>query len=130
MDVSQAIRAFRDDPALAKDGQDQYRALLARSATDMAFRKQLLTNSRAAIAEFAGKNVVDVAPMNVVFIENKADATIVLPDPVESATELSEDELQTVAGGTIVTTIIIAVESAILSAETVSIAYELGKRAS
>ncbi|MGH7649619.1 MAG: hypothetical protein ACREND_15995, partial [Gemmatimonadaceae bacterium] len=75
MNVPQAIRAFRDDPAFAKDGQEQYRALLARSATDMAFRKRLLTNSRAAIAEFAGKDVSDLGPMNVVFIENKADAT-------------------------------------------------------
>ncbi len=74
------------------------RGLLSRSATDRGFRQKLLTEPRAAIAEYTGRDVPD--SFDVVFVENTAAATIVLPDPVDPEAELSEAELETVAGGT------------------------------
>ena len=44
-----------------------------------------------------GKDIPE--SFNVVFIENQADATIVLPDYVDPQAELSEDALEAVAGG-------------------------------
>jgi len=78
--------------------QQKLEALLARSATDLEFRKRLLTEPRAALAEFSGKAIP--ASVNVVFIENSGGATIVLPDPIDAAGELSSEELEAVAGGT------------------------------
>ncbi|HET7584242.1 MAG TPA: hypothetical protein VFK13_05005 [Gemmatimonadaceae bacterium] len=130
MDFSTAVEALRADPTLAEKGRERYQALLARSATDMAFRQQLLSDPRAALAEFSGANASDMTPMNIVFIENKADVTIVLPDPVDPAQELSEQELEAVAGGTILLTITAAVGGALLSAGAVTVAYELGKHSS
>ena len=80
---------------------EKMQQILVRSATDRAFRQKLLTDPRAAIAEFAGKPVSEVpASLDLVFVENKAGVTIVLPDPIDRATELSDQELQAVAGGT------------------------------
>ena len=74
--------------------------LLTRSTTDRAFRQQLLTNPRAAIATYAGIKESDVPKsLDIVFIENDASATIVLPDPI-NADELADADLETVAGGT------------------------------
>jgi hypothetical protein len=73
------------------------RGMLSRSATDRTFRQKLLTEPRAAIAEYTGHDVPDT--FDVVFVENTAAATIVLPDPVDPEAELSEAELEAVAGG-------------------------------
>jgi hypothetical protein len=97
MNIKEKTQAYATNPAFASQAQEKYTELLSRSATDRAFRDKLVSNPRAAIAEFSGHDVSE--SFNVVFIENTADATIVLPDPVWSATELSEEELETVAGG-------------------------------
>jgi hypothetical protein len=91
------VQELMKDPAVVKQAQEQYQAMLTRSATDMEFRKKLLADPRAAVAEFTGKPAP--ADFNVVFIENKAGATVVLPDPVDPSAELSETELEAVAGG-------------------------------
>ena len=77
--------------------QEQLQRMLSRSATDADFRRRLLTNPREAVAEFSGREVPE--SYNVVFIENKASATIVLPAPLVVSTELGEDQLEAVAGG-------------------------------
>jgi len=81
-------------------GQDLLQKVLARSATDRTFRQKLLTDSHTAITELMGKDPAQIRQTRrVVFVENKAKATIVLPDPVDAQAELSNQELEVVAGG-------------------------------
>lgn len=84
---------------------EAHRAVLLRSATDREFRDKLLTSPRAAIAEFAGVPEDRIPDANIRFIENTADETIVLPPFVEATDEISSDELEAVAGGTVGTSI-------------------------
>lgn len=116
MDIRQVAQTYASDAEFKQEAEEKYRELLSRSATDPQFRQQLLTDPRAAISEFSGHAA---APdFNVVFIENKADATIVLPDPVDSEAELSEQDLEAVAGG--ITPILGIIASVLwISAETV-----------
>jgi hypothetical protein len=101
------------DPARAKAAEDLMQQVLSRSATDMEFRRQLLAEPGAAIAGLTGRSMK--APVNVRFIESKGAPTIVLPDLVAAEGELSESELEAVAGGdsgvtvSIVVTIVTAV---------------------
>jgi hypothetical protein len=77
----------------------QQRALnemLARSATDAQFRALMLNDAHAA---FAAAGVEVSAELDIVFIENKADVTIVLPEALDEMMELSESELLQVNGG-------------------------------
>jgi hypothetical protein len=100
MSTEKAVDTDARNPAQAERANERIRAILARSATDLAFRQKLLTDPRAAIAEFAGRPVSDVPEsFNLVFVENKAGATFVLPDPINPAAELSPEELESVAGG-------------------------------
>jgi hypothetical protein len=73
--------------------------ILRRSATEPAFREKALKNPNAAIQEVAGKPLP--AGVTVRFVENQPGATMtfVLPDPVSPSKELSEKELEQVAGG-------------------------------
>ena len=101
MNAVETYRFAQENPEAMRDAQAQMQAMLARSATDFDFRQTLLSNPRAAIAEFSGKDVSDVPEtVNLVFVENEADATIVLPDFIDMKAELSIEELETVAGGT------------------------------
>jgi hypothetical protein len=114
--------------AAIEQGQHQLQALLQRSATDSDFRRTLLTDPRAALAEFSGREVPE--GFNVVFVENKADATIVLPDFVDTAAELSDAELEAVAGGsepvsTTIMTICVFLGSAAVSAAAVSVVAKI-----
>jgi hypothetical protein len=91
------VQAYAKNPELIREGQKQLQAMLERSATDAEFRRKLLDNPREAVSEFTGHELPE--SWNVAFIENKATATIVLPDPIDPAAELSESELTAVAGG-------------------------------
>ena len=74
-------------------------AALTRSAIDADFRNLLLTDPRAAAAQ------VTTAPVpsniKIAFIEKpeNIDVLYVLPDFIPGADELSEEELEAVAGG-------------------------------
>ena len=101
MELAEATRSYTQNPEYAQHVNERFQALMARSATDMAFRNKLLTEPRAALAECAGKDPSALAGVpDIVFIENKADTTIILPDPIDPEAELSAEELEAVAGGT------------------------------
>jgi hypothetical protein len=72
--------------------------LKKRSIVDPEFRKMALTNPNAAISKINPKPIP--AGFTVRFVENTGNIkTIVLPDPVGRAEELSDAELEEVAGG-------------------------------
>lgn len=71
--------------------------IAAKAAQDTEFRKLCLNDPAAAIKEISGKEIPE--NMKVRFVENQgAHMTFVLPDPVSS--DISEDELDMVVGGT------------------------------
>ena len=86
-----------ENPQLTADYQKRMQELLSRSATDTAFRARLIAEPRPAMEEFFG---LDCSAVDVRFVENHADATIVLPPFVDENAELSDRELEAVAGGT------------------------------
>ena len=119
-----------EQPNVVDAGQELIQSVLARSATDRAFRERLVATPRAALAEFLGKPESELPDVNVAFVENTGDATIVLPDVVDTNAELSETELEAVAGGSepVSTTIIAcAVGGVLLGAAIGAGAYLLGK---
>jgi hypothetical protein len=87
--------------------------LLNRSATDQEFRKKLLATPREALSEFYGTEIPTT--VDVRFIENTADATFVLPDPVDPAAELNEQELEAVAGGASPLASILSIAASVIS---------------
>lgn len=74
--------------------------ILSRAARDRAFRIQLLTEPAAAIHAGFGVQVPDGYRIKFIERGSDVDALIVLPDP-EAGGELSDAELEEVAGGTI-----------------------------
>jgi hypothetical protein len=73
----------------------------ALAATDLAFRKRLLSNPEAAIFDVFGVQLPASGP-RVRFIEKPAgiDVLIVLPDVQRSGEELDDEDLDAAAGGT------------------------------
>ncbi|WP_396223502.1 hypothetical protein [Gemmatimonas sp.] len=121
MKAAEALEVIRSNPELAEQSKEQMQALMSRAATDRTFRTQLLTAPRAALAEFMGVSEASLpAGYDVRFVENTVDATIVLPDLVDDAAELSERDLEAVAGGsdpvslTIIITLI-AIDTALIT---------------
>ncbi|HET7584243.1 MAG TPA: class IIb bacteriocin, lactobin A/cerein 7B family [Gemmatimonadaceae bacterium] len=109
----------RADLAEAQAGAQKLDLLLQRSSTDPEFRQLLLTSPHQALEAFSGKSIPQ--DHRVVFIENKGGPTVVLPPFIESGLELSEQELEAVAGGSepVSTTLLViaaAVGSAAVSA--------------
>ena len=67
------------------------------AATDEEFREELLKDSSAAIAKIAGEELPENFKIKVIENDPQYAATFVLPPMVSD--ELSDDELDSVAGG-------------------------------
>lgn len=85
------------NPDAVRQGQEQLRGILTRSATDPEFRARLLVDPRGAVTEYTGQELP--ASFGIRFVENAGTATIVLPDYIDADAELSDSELEAVAGG-------------------------------
>jgi hypothetical protein len=83
-------------PGAEQEAQAQFQEMMVKSATDADFRQRLLTSPREVLEEL-GADVPE--SLEIRFIENQADATIVLPDIIDPSAELSDHELEAVAGG-------------------------------
>lgn len=107
--MTNVIQAARPNPELVERAREQMDAVLARSATDAPFRQQLLTDSRSALSSHFGREIP--TDVNIAFVENHADATLVLPNAVDPDAELSDAQLESVAGGlyTLVPAVVIAI---------------------
>lgn len=103
--IAEASNYYAANPGAQQADQAVMQSLLARSATDAEFRAQLLSDPRAAVAEFTGRALPE--SFDAVFIENTADVTFVLPPAIDPQAELSESELEAVSGGTIIEAAII-----------------------
>ena len=99
MNTATAFQLAETHPDAMAQGQEAIRDILRRSSTDRAFRQRLLDDPSAAVAEVTGQAVPE--GLSIRFVENTADATLVLPDFVDPDAELSEDDLEAVAGGVI-----------------------------
>jgi len=81
-----------------EEGKKAMNDAVRRSATDPAFRKLLLSDVNKAVEQIAGKPVPPGYKIRVVE-KGATDMTLVLPDPVKVGDELSDKELEQVAGG-------------------------------
>lgn len=84
------------DTARRQQMEQGINEVLSRSATDMEFRKQLLSDPRAALSAHFGREIPETT--NIRFIDAQGTPTVVLPD-VSPSGELSEADLEAVAGG-------------------------------
>lgn len=102
MDRTQVLDMVRNNPGAIERAREQFEGVLSRSATDTEFRQQLLTDSRAALSSHFGREIP--SSVNIAFVDSAPGvATMVLPDAVDTSAELSESELEAVAGGSWVT---------------------------
>ena len=87
------------DKTQAEQGMDIMAAILARSASNFEFRRQLLNDPRSAIAESIGVETSDLPEtLALNFTEEPGNGAVVLPEYVGEA-ELAEAELDAVSGG-------------------------------
>ncbi len=82
----------------SQEAEQAIQEVVKRAQTDSEFRQLCLTDPNLAAKEAIGKDLPEGFVLR--FVENQgADLTVVLPDPIDTSGELSEDELEQVAGG-------------------------------
>jgi hypothetical protein len=88
----------KTDAAKSEERQQALQSLLSRSASDLAFRNDLLREPRRMLEE-----ALDCAlpeDFTVQVVENRgADLSVVLPDVAAAEEALSDEDLEAVAGG-------------------------------
>jgi hypothetical protein len=99
-----AARAFEGETMewTNENADEVLQKVIERSRADPEFRALALSDSRSAIA------LIEPRPLppgfTVRFVDNeRADRTFVLPDPVPVADNLTDAELEQVAGGSLIT---------------------------
>ncbi len=82
----------------ASEANEAVQKVLKKAGSDATFHALALSNPAAAVKEATGKDLP--AGYTVRFVDNKgADLTLVLPDVAADSEELSDAELEQVAGG-------------------------------
>ena len=79
--------------------QDILDDVLRRAAVDRDFRERLLNEPGAVLARVTGQELPEDYTVRFIEKDEDTDALIVLPDMVPETMELSEAELEAVAGG-------------------------------
>lgn len=74
-------------------------AVLARAKTDREFRRALLSDPRAAVADAFSVRIPDDVRIKFIERDPDLDALVVLPDLEDPSVALSDDELEQVSGG-------------------------------
>jgi len=90
---------IRNNPEKLAQVQERFGEILSRSTTDMDFRRQLVSDPRAALSAHFGREIPE--SVNIRFMESGGTPTVVLPEPADPNAELSEADLEAVAGGLI-----------------------------
>ena len=81
------------------DVQNHFETIIAKSREDETFKKELLTNPIQTLEKLAGKPV-DTYGMKIVFIDQSDKSTLYVNIPTDiDAMELTEEQLEMVAGG-------------------------------
>ena len=92
-----SVQTAYTDSERQQKAQERMAEVLSRSVSDVEFRQQLVTNPRAALSAHFGKEIPE--SFKIRFVDAQGTPTVVLP---EAATgELSEADLEAVAGGVI-----------------------------
>jgi len=75
------------------------REVLKRAVADPNFRQLAVRDGKAAIAKVTDKTLA--SGFSIQFVDNygKSNKTVVIPDPVSHPEQLTEEELEAVAGG-------------------------------
>ena len=72
--------------------------IMKRAARDPEFRSLALKDANGAVKQATGRNIP--GDFKLRFVDNQgADATVVLPDPTDPKSSLSDSDLEQVAGG-------------------------------
>lgn len=91
------IDYLRENQDYLEESKKGFQDLMVKATHDWSFREGLLINPGQTLKEYSGMDFP--SEYDVRFIENEADVTIVLPDYIDESAEISEAELETVAGG-------------------------------
>jgi hypothetical protein len=82
----------------SQEAEQAIAQIVKRAQTDSEFRQLCLNDPNGAAQEATGKDIPE--DFSLRFVENQgADLTVVLPDMIDTNAELSEQELEAVAGG-------------------------------
>jgi len=92
-----------------------YETALRSAVTDEEFRAALLEDPKTAIEKLTGTALPENFKLKVLEEDPECDLTILLPPMADD--DLSEEELEQVAGGGVTSTILISVAASVIESE-------------